>query len=724
MSAIIDATAPPPDATQDEAQDKRLKEIHSVALQRWKLAEEFERIDRELAAEDLKFAAGGEGQWPAGMAAERERDGRPMLTINRLAASIKQVINDARQNKPGIRVIPGGTEDADAEKRAKAKAEIYEGIVRQIEANSRAQNVYMPAYELVVRGGFRGSWRVTTRYCDDDSFDQEIVLEPILSPFAVYRDPDSKSVDHADDQWCFVCEDVSKKKFEAMFPDEANASWDGGYEGLNMVGWKTIDTVRLAEYWWLEDGDERVISVLDTGEVVDGDAEAYQYPMDHEQYPGYVARKERTRKVRKKRVMRCLMSAAKVLEGPHEFPGKYIPIVSVEGPRQWVGDQMRHWSLIREAKGPQQAYNFWQSAIAEKIALAPKQPFIVTATQIKGYEEMWATANRSTASALVYNADPQAPGPPARQPPAAVSQAEMAQAAQAIDDIKATMGIFDRSLGASSAEKSGRAILAVQAQGDNATFDFPDLFAAAIAHCGRIIVGLIPEVYRNRRTIRALQEDGATRSYTVNDGTPEMDIVDGKYDVQVVVGPSYATKRMEAAEKVIQLAQAVPQVGMVGADLIVRAQDMPHADELADRLKKTLPPGVAKPNDGEEPSPPPPPDPKLMIDMRQAKADVELKEAQREKVDAEKEGVELQNQMLAAQLSAQLAPDTVTLVQQIVRQTIADMLGDSREDVQGDTMPEDGQPLEIPPQMAQQMNIPVGPPEQEDQQPEGMPPGM
>jgi hypothetical protein len=163
----------------------------------------------------------------------------------------------------------------------------------------------------------------------------------------------------------------------------------------------------------------------------------------------------------------------------------------------------------------------------------------------------------------------------------------------------------------------------------------------------------------------------------VNDGTPETDIVEGKYEVQVTVGPSYATKRMEMAEKTIALAQAVPQIGAVGADLIVRAQDIPGSDELADRLKKTLPPGLAKNEEGEDaqPPPPPPPDPEMMIKMRTAKADIELKESQREKVDAEREGVQLQNQMLAAQM----APDMAGLIQQLVRQTIAEMLQGEQE---------------------------------------------
>ncbi len=686
-------TAPAMDEQKDP-RDEELRKLHSVAMKRWKLCDDFERPDRLLAAEDLRFAAGGEGQWPPEVVEERRKTGRPMLTINRLAGPIKQVINDARQNKPGIKVIPAGMEDAEGEKRAKKKAEIYEGIIRQIESQSRAQQVYMPAYELVVRSGFRGSWRVTTRYLDDETFDQEISIEPILSPFAVYRDPDSKQVDHSDDEFCFVCEDVSKERFAELYPDETESSWDTSNERVLLDGWKTIDTIRLAEYWYYDDSQTSTISILESGEIVEGGevGQQYQYPPDHEQFPNAIVAIAQTRTIRKRRVMRALLNGAKVLEGPHEFPGKMIPIVSVEGPRQWVGDQVRHWSLIRDAKGPQQAYNFWQSAIAEKIALAPKQPFIATPKQVEGQMTAWANANRSTAGVLLYNPDPQAPGAPQRQQPASLNPAEMSQAAQAIDDIKATTGLFDRSLGNQSSEKSGRAILAVQAQGDNATYDFPDLFASAIAYCGRVIVGLIPIVMRNRRVIRTLAEDNTPQSFVVNDGTPETDIVDGKYEVQVIVGPSYATKRMEMAEKTIALAQAVPQIGAVGADLIVRAQDIPGSDELADRLKKTLPPGLAKEEDGQEappPPPPPPPDPELMIKMRTAKADIELKEAQREKVDAEREGVQLQNQMLAAQM----APDMAGMIQQLVRQTIAEMLQDAQESPE---QTEQGQPTAMP----------------------------
>jgi len=698
-----------------------VKKIHALALERFKLAEDFERLDRELAVEDLRFAAGGIGQWPVGMDIERQREGRPMITINRLAASIKQVINDARQKRPGIKVIPAGADSPEHEKIAKKKAEIIEGIVRQIEASSRAQNVYLPAYELMVRGGFRGSWEVCTRYCEDEGFEQEIYLSPITSPFAVYRDPDGKQLDRADDKWVFVVEEMTEPAYKAKFPKDEESDWPGGWEITGFGQWNLVNKIRVARHWYIET-ETRDISVLDNGETVDGSAEAYQYPDDHDKYPGAVHRKMATRKVEKRKVMCVTMNGRKVLDGPHEFPSKYIPVVSVEGPRQWVGDQMQHWSLIRDAKGPQVLYNVSQTNIAERIGLAPKQPFIATAVQVGANAEQWANANRTTDSTLIYTADPMAPGPPQRQQPAPINQAEIMLAAQCIDDIKACMGIFDRSLGNSSSEHSGRAILAVQAQGDNATYDFPDMLATAIGYCGRVLVDMIPRVYNSKRTMRVMNPNNTTVSHVIIN-SQDMDLTVGRHDVEVTVGPSFQTKRMELRESLIELSQALPQIAQIGGDIIVKAQDFPGADELAERMRKTLPPGLAKPADGEEPEsppPPPPPDPEVMIKMRVAKADVELKEAQAEKVNAETAGVQLANEVLAMQITVNAAThgsgvdaEQMNTIHQLIAQTISDMMPDRPQDLQEDA-PQTAQPEQPLMQQMDPMQDPMqqGMPEQ------------
>lgn len=697
---------------EDLALEELRKKIHAEALKRWRLCDDYERTDRALAREDMEFAAGGEGQWPPGMASERERDGRPMLTINRLAGPIKQVINDARMGNPAIRIIPGDSTTPEEEKTAKKKAEIYEGLVRTIQNKSRAKHIFLPAYEAVVRGGFRGSWRVKTQYADDKGFDQEIALEAIPNPQAVYRDPDSKAVDHADDKYVFVCEDMSIQKFEAMYPGESPASWDADWSSAAISAWRTIETVRLAEYWWIDETEKVVLSLLETGEVVEGDAPQFQYAPDHPQFPGAVVNVVQRREVPKRRVMRALMTINSVLEGPDVFPGEDIPIVSVEGPTQWVGNQKRHWSLIRDAKGPQQAYNFWITSIAERIALTPKQPYIVTADEVRGYEDQWANANKSTDAALVYNADPNAPGRPQRQQPAAVNAAEMQQAMQAIDDIKATTGIFDRSLGNESNEKSGIAIRAVQAQGDKATLDFPDLLNMAIERTGRIIVKLIPIVYGNATRVRTMGEDGTTKTHAVNNGDPECDICSGDYDVLVQEGPSWATKQMEAAEKGMQLVQAMPQVGAIGADLIMRVQDMPYADQLADRLKKTLPPGIAE----EDPAEMTPEkqaamqqqqqmqDAQMALEARAKIAEIKQKEADAEQKEAMAEKTRVDAAAVAAQL--QVTPE---VVQQIVYQTLAEMM----QGEQGEQQQEMQQPQpEAPEQTAE--------PQQQEPQPDHM----
>lgn len=68
------------------------------------------------------------------------------------------------------------------------------------------------------------------------------------------------------------------------------------------------------------------------------------------------------------------------------------------------------------------------------------------------------------------------------------------------------------------------------------------------------------------------------------------DLSAGKYDVTSEVGPSYATKRQEAAAQMMEFSRAYPAMMQVAGDLLARNLDWPGADELAERLKATLPP--------------------------------------------------------------------------------------------------------------------------------------
>ena len=91
------------------------------------------------------------------------------------------------------------------------------------------------------------------------------------------------------------------------------------------------------------------------------------------------------------------------------------------------------------------------------------------------------------------------------------------------------------------------------------------------------------------------------------------DVTSGKYDVVVTTGPSYATQRQEAAQHLLQLVQSMPAQMGLAADIIVENMDFKGAEELAGRLRKALPPGMAKLRDGEQPPPPAPPNPEVLL---------------------------------------------------------------------------------------------------------------
>lgn len=574
-----------------ESKDEKLLR---EARERFDNAQEHEKDNRDLAAEDLCFAAGD--QWPEEVKRDREKDGRPCLTINRLPQFIRQVTGDARQNRPSIKVLPkDSNSDPDT-------ARVYEGIIRQIEAASRATHAYITGLEHACGGGF-GHWRVITEFADQDAFEQDIRIRRIHNPFSVYWDANATEYDRSDAMWCFVTEWISKEEFKRRYPGKAPDNWELTYGREDCRSWlrDEDDFVRIAEYWCKKPIQKR-IGMTEDGRVIDLTDKALP--------PG--ARIVRQRVVDTHQVVRYVLAGHTVLEEAKPWPGKFIPIVPCYGPEEFYDGQIRYLSIIRYAKDPQRQYNFWQSAITEKIALSPKAPYIGTPVMFEGFESVWATANTENNAYLTFNPDPEMPGyRPERNQPAAMNAAELTQSAQAIEDLKATTGIYDASLGAQGNETSGRAILARQAEGDTATFAWIDNLSRSIEHTGRILVDLIPRIYDTQRMVRILGEDGSSEFVPINayvrdeTGNPVLihDLAAGKYDVEVSTGPSFSTRRQEAAASITEFVRAFPQAGPVLIPMIAKHMDWPESEKVSELMKKLAPPGLFE--DGPQPQPDP-----------------------------------------------------------------------------------------------------------------------
>lgn len=543
-----------------------------------------EAENRAAALDDIRFARLGE-QWPAEVRKRRELDGRPCLTINRLPAFIRQVVNDARQNRPSIKVHPAD-DAADP-----VVAQIYDGLIRNIEYVSDADTAYDTALDCAVTSGL-GYFRVNTRYSDDDSFDQDIVIQRVANPFSIFGDPHSTAADSSDWSLAFVVDTMDREQFKARYKGAGAVDWDAlGYPGL-AAPWLDDDRLMAAEYWTRRP-IKRLILALSNGEVVGEDVYRANKAMFDAAGAVVIGR---PREAVSYEVKQHLLTGAEVIETV-DWAGKYIPIVPVYGDEVNVEGRRQLRSLVRDAKDPQRMFNYWRTTSTELVALAPRAPFIGPKGAFKTDADKWATANVENHAYIEFDG----PTAPMRQEFGGIPAGALQEAMNASDDIKSILGLYDASMGAPSNETSGRAILARMREGDVSTFHFVDNLSRAIRHAGRILIDLIPKVYSEPRILRVLGPGGEPSTVAVNQpGQPQMgasdpnlplyDLAAGKYDLTVEAGPSFTTRREEAANQMIQLIQAFPAAAPVLGDLLAKNLDWPGADEIAQRLKTLLPP--------------------------------------------------------------------------------------------------------------------------------------
>ncbi len=579
------------------ADDDDIIEEAKAAFER---CDENESDNRENALADLKFGRMGE-QWEEVDKEQRSQEGRPSLTVNRMPTFIRQIVNDARLNKPSIKVHPVD-DKGDPE-----TAEILNGIIRNIEVQSKADIAYDTAIDSAVSNGF-GYFRIDIEYARDDSFEQDIVINRIANPLTVYGDPASTAADSSDWNVAFVTEMMRKDLFEAEYPDAEAVDWEALRADDNARLWFESDGVRLAEYW-VRDEVTRTLLRLSSGEVMYED----DFASNQEFFAQAGITVEADRQVPSHKVVQHLITGAEVLETT-EWVGRYIPIVPVYGDEVNVEGRRYFQSLIHFAKDSQRMYNYWRTAATELVALAPKAPFIGPEGAFDD-DPRWATANTQSHAYLEYSGQI----PPQRQPFAGVPAGALQEALNASDDMKNTMGLYDASLGARSNETSGVAIKARQREGDISTFHFQDNMTRAIRHGGLIVLDLIPHIYSEPRIMRIMGEDETPENVPINQPIPQMiqgqpqldeqgqpvtkayDLTVGKYDVTVKAGPSFTTRREEAANQMIEMVRAFPQAAPIMGDILADSLDWPRADEIAKRLKTLLPPNLQGEEDGPDP---------------------------------------------------------------------------------------------------------------------------
>jgi len=691
---------------------------------------------REDELDDLRFMAGSpdnQWQWPADVLATRGSvqgqtiNARPCLTINKLPQHVKQVTNEQRQNRPSGKVIPAD-DKGDIE-----VAEIFEGMVRHIEYMSDADVVYDTACENQVTYG-EGYFRILTEYCNEDSFDQDLRLGRIRNAFSVYMDPMIQDPAGCDAEWCFISQDIEKDEYERQYPDAApiTSIMSQGVGDSSLSQWINENTIRIVEYFYHKHTPTKL-------NLYPGNQSFYDGSLEDKNMKEMGLKPIKSRTVDVKKVMWMKSNGYEVLQ-EQEWAGKWIPVIRVVGNEFEVDGRIYVSGLVRNAKDAQRMYNYWVSQEAEMLALAPKAPFIGYGGQFEGYENQWKTANTTNWPYLEVNPDvtdgmgatlplPQRAPPPLAQ--TGLIQAKMG----ASDDIKSTTGQYDSSLGATSNERSGKAILARERQGDVGTFHYGDNLTKAIRFATRQLIDLIPKIYDTERIARIVGVDGEVSMVKLNPDQPEpvKKIVDqqgvviekvynpsvGVYDVVATTGPGYMTKRQEAMEAMAQILQGNPQLWSVAGDLFVKNMDWPGAQEMSKRLAKTIDPKLLSNTDE---------DPALQAAQQQMQAmgqemegmhqmlqnvskSMEAQEMERKDFEAQIKLFDAETKRLAT-VQASMSPEQI---QDIVMGTVHGMM------VSGDLVTEMQRDTAMSMQEEQQMEQPQGQPMPEQMPPQGMP---
>lgn len=587
--------------------DRADRAIIDEAIERFNLSDEAESTLRQEMREDKRFIAGH--HWPDTIKAEREMDGRPCLTIDKIQPYINQITNQQRMSRPAIQVGPVD-EFSDIE-----TARIIQGIVRLIERDSRAELAYDHACQDQVGIG-RGWWTITAEFAENESmtagmFVQDLKIRRVRNPLRIYRDPAAQEPDYSDGLFLHDLVDLPRKEFEAMYGAEAVKGLSTFEQsGGHVPGWLSRETVRVSKYWRVVIDRQKVYLGAD-GKVVPESALLAQLQ------PGQTLDifkdiLKNSRWLERKRVEWYLMTAAQILDrGVWKAPFiPYIPVLGTELDQDGVVDLR---GIVRSARDPMRRFDYMVTAEAESIGLAPKAPFIGYKGQFT--DPKWKDANRRNypyleSEMLDINGErvplPQRNvyEPPIRAIADGIRQAD--------SDLRVVTGYYDQHPNESvGSERSGRAILARQRQGEIGNSHFIDNLARAITYTGKQLIALIPSYYDQFRIMRIMGEDGKPEPVGVFAGAsqkpPESmplppglkairDLSVGKYDVTVKMGKSYQAAREEKQDALTALAQAAPPLVPQFADVWIGSYDWDGAQEIAQRLR---PPSMEGP-DGEK----------------------------------------------------------------------------------------------------------------------------
>lgn len=595
IEGLEDAAHQPEKVSKRES-DRLIKRIKD----NFQYCADYEAYTRRLNIDDYRFVESdpdNNRQWPSDVTDTIDED--LTLVLNETRQYCLKIINEIKENRPALRArATGGGATKDS-------AEIFTGLYRYIEYRSTAADAYDLATEHMVKMGI-GYWRVVNKYVSNDSFDQDAFIMRIKDPLTVFLDPDIQEPDGSDARYGFIFEDIKRDLAEIRYPQYKKYF---GQAALGATGdWLNSERVRIAEYYEKEPTTDVLYSyvVPETGQRAT--IMASRLPKSIEQ----TLRADpltRYRTVESEQVNWYLIIGDRVIK-KSVVPCKYVPIVRSVAEENCINGIYDRKGHVRNLKDPQRMLNYWASSAVIHVALQTKTPYVSPIEAIENHQEYWANANKENLPFLPYTSQTkdgkEIPRPQREQPPV-MAPAYIQGLEIARQQMMSVAGQYEAVMGQQGPELSGRAIIERKKPGDRSTYHYANALARAIAFTGKIIIDMTPRLYDTERVIRIMGEDQQQSEVRIDPKLqqPSKEIKEtvemedkvqrvfnpsiGQYDVQASAGPSWGTRREQAAESLLTIMRERPELTSVIGDLFFQSADFPLSEEAAARLKRMVP---------------------------------------------------------------------------------------------------------------------------------------
>lgn len=594
------------------SKSQNLINVHAEALALFDNVQSAVRDERKQCLEDRRFYSIAGAQWEGSLGEQFEN--RLKLEVNKVHLAVIKIINEYRNNRITVDFV-----SKDGSDNSKL-ADTCDGLYRATEQDSCAEEAYDNAFEEAVAGGF-GAWRLCSEYEDEEDEDndyQKIKIEPIFdADSSVFFDLDAKRQDKSDAKHCWVLSSMTIEAYQSEYGDSPS-TWPKDIEKTEF-DWCTPDVVYIAEYYRIEETTElvRVFESLD-GKEQRYTEEDFEEDEELESMLKATGAKEiKSKRVKRKRVHKYIMSGGRILEDCGYIAGKCIPIVPVYGKRWFIDNVERCMGHVRLAKDSQRLKNMQLSKLGELAAYSSIEKPIFTAEQIAGHQQMWADDNVKNYPMLLTNAiknlngDIVLSGPVGTKTPPNIPPAMAALLQVTESDMQE---ILSSNPGAEKmvSNISGKAVEMIQQRLDAHAFIYMSNFAKAIKRSGEIWLSMAKDIFvEEGRKVKTVSKDNKSESIvllvpTINQESEEVefenDLAKAKFDISANVGPTSSSKKaatVRALTGMMQITQDPETMQVLGAMAMMNMEGE-GISEVRDYFRRRLVTmGVVKPTDQE-----------------------------------------------------------------------------------------------------------------------------